>query len=850
MHCRLVSLFAGGVCLLWLGSFSPVQAEVPSVEPLPQQVQTLLKNRCGKCHGGSKPKARLDLESLAGVSRGNKRGAVVVPNQPGDSLLWEVIADERMPPEDPLPETERLLLKQWIEQGAPGLIATANGHWAFQPVTRPDIPDSPEVPGLTTIDRFLGRKLFQHKLTFRPEADRATLIRRVCFDLTGLPPSPQAIDEFIADPSSAAYEAMVDRYLASPRYGERWGKYWLDLSGYADSNGYFNADSVRPLAYRYRDYVIDSFNRDKPYDEFVREQLAGDELAGYVAGGDVTPEMVERLTATQFLRNAQDGTNESDGNADELLNDRYSVLEGNLQIAMNTLLGLTIQCARCHSHKFEPISHEEYYRLEAILYAAYLPEKWVKGNSRVTTVGTREERERHAQQTELVNRQIAALKAGLEQMIVPLREGLIVERLKALPGEQQAPVLAAYRQPADKRTEAQQQLLKTHEKLLAVADKELAERFPEIVPLREQVAQAVTARERDRPAPLPVLSILADVTPTPPPHHLLLRGLHNSPGPEVEPGVLAALTVPENAYHIDTPSNPQTTGRRTAFARWVTSRHNPLFARVMVNRVWQYHFGTGLVSTPDNLGQSGAVPSHPQLLDYLADEFVRQGWSLKALHRLILTSAAYRQESREDEIAAQVDPGNRLLWRYPLRRLDAEAIRDSMLQISGELDPTPGGPFIPTTRAADGTVLVEEAVAGSHRRSVYLQQRRTQMLTFLELFDAPTIVSTCSFRTQSTVPLQSLTLMNSDFVRRRSQAFAKRLLSEAKPNSGAETEGVITQAFRLACGRVPAPEEIAAAKTFLETQQQLHATAPDARQRAWTDFCQMLLASNSFLYVD
>jgi hypothetical protein len=743
------------------------------------------------------------------------------------------------------PTTLGLLVGLLLAAG--GAPAAEPAHWAFRPPVRPGVPAVGHGERVRTdVDRFIEAALEAKGLALGPEADRATLVRRVVFDLTGLPPTPAEVDAFLADGSPDAYEKLVERCLASPHYGERWGKYWLDAAGYADSNGYFSADSDRPLAYRYRDYVICAFNEDRPYDRFVREQLAGDELAGYVPGGDVTPAMVEPLTATHFLRNAPDGSGESDGNPDEVRTDRFSVLEGNVQITMNCLLGVTIQCARCHSHKFEPISHADYYRLRAILYPAYCPDRWTKPNDRVVEVGARAEREEHHRRTEQIDRQVKALQEGLKTMAGPLREQLLEERLRPLEAPVRAALLQAAAAPKDKRTPEQAALLKQH-KEAEVSDDDLARRFPEFAAVREQVLKAVAARQKDRPPPLDRLAVLTETDLNPPVHHVLLRGRHDAPGPEVQPGVPAALTLPGNEFRIDPrPPGQAGTGRRTAFARWVTSPDNPLFARVMVNRVWQHHFGKGLVATPDNLGQSGARPSHPELLDYLATEFVRSGWSIKALHRLILTSAVYRQSSAPREEAARLDPDNRLLASYPLRRLDAEAVRDGLLAVSGELDDRMGGPYVPTRRRPDGSVDVDEGRDGARRRSVYLQQRRTQVATLLELFDAPSMASNCSDRTTSTVPLQSLALLNSEFVRARARAFAVRLEREA----GGGTDSQLSLAFRLSTGRAPDADERAAGHRFLAAQQALYAGDKDADRRAWTDLCQMVLASNAFLYVE
>jgi hypothetical protein len=694
------------------------------------------------------------------------------------------------------------------------------------------------------VDAFVIAALEARGITPNPQADRLTLIRRVAFDLTGLPPTVAEIDAFLADTRPDAYERLVKHYLASPHYGERWGKYWLDAAGYADSNGYFNADSDRPLAWRYRDYVIRAFNADKPYDRFVTEQLAGDELTGYVPGGDVTPAMAELLTATHFLRNAPDGTAESDGNPDEVRTDRFTVLEGTVQITMNCLLGVTIQCARCHTHKFEPITHKEYYSLQAVFFPAYNPERWKTPKDRIIQVGTRAQLDEWNRKSELVHRQVKALQAGLQSSLQAFREQFLDERLKALQPAERRPVIEAFNVPADKRNAAQKALLQRHAAAVNFSDDDLARRFPEFARLREQVAKTVTACEKDRPPPPDSLSVFVEWDQNPAQHHLLRRGQHNQPAAEVGPAVPAAFSTPANTYHVDPrPPGRVSTGRRTAFARWVTSPENPLFARVMVNRIWQHHFGTGLVATPDNLGESGAKPSHPELLDYLAAEFVRSGWSVKAMHRLILHSAVYRQTTAPRPELAKVDPDNRLLARFPLRRLDAEALRDAMLSVSGELDFRIGGPYVPSKRTAEGNVEVAENQDGARRRSVYVQQRRTQVVTMLQLFDAPSVVSTCSVRPTSTVPLQALALLNSDFARARARAFAGRLLREAGTGEPAR----LTLAFRLACGRPPSPEETAAARRFLARQRKVYA---DNAERPWADLCQMILASNAFLYVE
>jgi hypothetical protein len=465
---------------------------------------------------------------------------------------------------------------------------------------------------------------------------------------------------------------------------------------------------------------------------------------------------------------------------------------------------------------------------------------------RVVSVATRAQREEHQRLRQRVDRQIKALEESLTTMAGPLRDQLLEERLPKLDAGGRAAVLTATNTAKKKRTREQEALLQKHAAALKISDDDVATRFPEYAAVRDQVKKAIAERERQRPRPLEMLSVFAETDPKPPVHHVLLRGQHNAPGRGVQPGVPAILCSPTNGYHAAVrPEGQNSSGRRTLLARWLTSAQNPLFARVMVNRIWQHHFGAGLVSTPDNLGQSGARPSHPELLDYLATEFERRGYSIKAMHRLILTSAIYRQGGALRENAYQLDADNRLLWRFPMRRLDAEAVRDAMLAVSGELDLRAGGPYVPTQRVGDGSVEVDESQAGARRRSVYLQQRRTQVATLLELFDAPSLVANCSKRSISTIPLQSLAMLNSGFARLRAVAFAGRL---EKGTTDADKR--VALAFRLAFGRPPGAAERSASGRFLADQSRLYPMEKDASHKAWTDFCQMLLASNAFLYVE
>lgn len=799
---RVVTLLTIATGLLARTTHGATDRDEPTLE---RDVAPILKAHCLKCHGPNRPKGKLNLGGPRAMARGGESGPAVVPGHADESELWDQVASGEMPPksEEPLSEDQKQILRRWIDCGAPGLPDPAAvaptprswDHWAFAPPTKPVPPsvlDARRVRG--PIDRFIQRALEEKGLALGPDADRATLIRRLSFDLIGLPPSPADIAAFVADPAPDAYERLVERLLASPHHGERWGKRWLDASGYADSNGYFNADSNRPLAHRYRDYVIRSMNADRPLDQMVREGLAGDELAHGQRGPGCPPEVVDMLVATHYLRNSQDGTGESDGNPDEVRMDKYAVLEGTAQVIASSFLGLTIQCARCHDHKFEPITQEDYYRLQAILYPAFNVDHWVKPNARVVVAGPRDELLRWEAEKKAIDAELAALRAKVT--------GTKAEKKK----------------------------------------KEEA--------LRPMI-EAIEARRRPNPGRIAWVS---DVSATPGEIPILVRGSYTTPGRKVGPGVPAFLADSDNPYQPDPASaGPGSTGRRLALARWLTkpgSRPAALLARVLANRIWQDHFGTGLVATPENLGFTGAPPSHPELLEFLATELARSGWSARALHRMIVCSTAYRQASTARPEALRVDPDNRLLSRYPMQRLDAESIRDAMLAVSGELNERPGGPFVPTHRNGAGEVVVDPSNPGATRRSVYLQQRRTQVASLLEIFDSPSIVTTCTRRQPSTVPLQSLSLLNSDFIRARATALDARLGRECDHCS--QDDDRIDRAFLLVAGRYPTPTERNAAGRFLREQPGRYPDldAAASGRRAWVDFCQMLLASNAFLYVE
>ncbi len=731
-----------------------------------RDVVPLLKARCIKCHGPSKQEGSLDLSTAFAILRGGESGDVIQPGSLEDSQLWERVSTQEMPPDVPLDDRELTLLRNWISQGAVGLPSreelgtVETQHWAFrslQPVSVPNVKN--EAVCRTDIDRFVQALLEVRGLGIGPEADRSTLIRRVSFDVTGLPPTVKEIADFLSDASEDAYERMLEGYLASPRYGERWGKQWLDVAGYADSNGYFDSDTDRPLAYRYRDYVIHAINADKPFDDFIREQLAGDELAGLDAELNPSPRVIELLEATHFLRNAQDGTADSDGNPDEIRGDRQAVLDATVEIFGSALFGLTLQCTKCHDHKFEPVTQRDYYGLQAILAPAFDVTNWVPPPQRFVIAATAQEN--------------AAFEAALKQGKVT---------------------------------------------------------------------------EQDRPGKI---AAVRNLSTTPPDVFILKRGDFNAPGEKVLPSGLAVLADDDGDFsQPGLNSDCQDLGYRLAFARWLTrpaGRPAALLARVQVNRLWQRYFGTGLAATTANLGISGSAPTHPELLEWLADQLINSGWSSRAVHRLILKSAAYRQSSALNEEAHQIDPDNQWLWRMPLRRLEAEEIYDSMLSVSGELDLHMGGPATKTIRVDVGEVSVAELLPGGKRRAIYLQQRRTQIPTILRVFDAPSLVTNCVQRLPSTIPLQSLTQLNSEFVLTRAANMAKRLALEA----GLESDQRIIRAFLLTLAREPDNEELQASLRFIRQQTRQYVEESSVPQRrAWADFCHSLMASNAFLYLE
>ena len=854
-------------------------------------VVTILNVKCLLCHGRRRQEGGLDMQTRAGLLRGGASGPAIVPGKPDESLLIKRIEAEDMPPEKdqarvsvrPVTSAELEKLRAWIAAGAPfddekperivartdPLVAEKDrAFWSFRPPKRSPVPKvHRQDRARTPIDAFLLRKLTGKGLAFSPDAEHLTLMRRAYFDVIGLPPSPEEVKAYRADTTPKAYERLVDRLLVSPRYGEHWGRRWLDAAGYSDSEGQVSADAPRPYAWRYRDYVIRSFNADKPYDRFLVEQIAGDELFDYKAAKQFTPEQREKLVATGFLRMGPDGTYST---SQAFVPERLKVVADQLQILTSTVLGLTVACARCHDHKYDPIPQRDYYRLSAILRSAYDPYDWLspnempvgpraqwdETNTRIVAGGWPEEEIRDIEGYNApIREKIKRWEEELEEKARPLREQVLAGKWAKVPEAIRDDVRAALDTPQAQRSEPQKYLARKFAAKIRIELGELESRFESFKEESLEIKQVIGEAKKELKPKLLVRALL-DMGGRPTAVHILHRGEFRNPGGKVEPGVPSVLSLGIDPYRVKKPAwTTGTSGRRLALARWLTQPHHPLTARVMVNRVWQHYFSVGLVKTEGNFGRTGSPPSHPELLDWLATEFVRRGWSLKALHRLILTSTAYRQSSLFDPETHGADPDNVLLSRFPLRRLDADAIRDSILQVAGRLDSTPFGPPDEVEVKPDGEVVAE--AGGSYRRSIYLLQRRKTPVTILAAFDAPQLSPNCLRRTHSTVSSQALQMMNSDMVRENSRYMAGRVIDAVGEDAGKQVERV----YLAALSRPPSQEESNRAQSTL-----LHLTAgwrthldkavpaePKQMQAQWlalATLCHTVLNSAEFLYID
>lgn len=825
------------------------------------QVRPVLQEKCVACHSGDKAQGGLRLTSRDSILKGGGSGPAAVAGKPGESLLVKAIHYEgrRMPPQGKLAQPQIDALTRWVQMGLPWPAEQASlepqthhapprvtpetmKFWSFQPVRLPALP---AVKGKewvrTPIDRFILARLEAKGLQPNPPASRSALIRRAYYDMTGLPPSPEEVAAFVNDRSSNAWEKVVDRLLASPQYGEKWGRHWLDLVRFAESNSY-ERDGSKPDAWRYRDYVIQSFNRDKPYDQFIKEQIAGDEL---------TPRTPEGLIATGYYRlGIWD---------DEPVDPEQALYDDLDDIASTTgqvFLGLTVGCARCHDHKIDPIPQKDYYRFLAFFsglrrYGLRSPESVEEASLRPLLIGPKGEKQRQAaaEYRERFRRNLE----GIGEI-----EGLV--RPDLAPVEKEEWVTEARRVPLVKA------------------------RVPRLVSQTQldRYVQLVEERDRLRQNPPPALETALCVTEIGPQARetfVLMRGNAHAKGDKVEPGFPSVLAPPQP----DLAPGPHgdTSGRRLALTKWLTDPKNPLTARAMVNRVWQYHFGRGIVRSTSNFGFQGDKPTHPELLDWLAARFMKgsewstgsagstgggpssrtartpltsrtaEAWRLKPLHRLILLSSTYRMSSRANPGALAKDPENDLFWRFDMRRLQAEEVRDSILAVNGSLNLKAGGPGIYTTIPAE--VLAGQSMPGAGwgksspeeqcRRSVYIFVKRSLAVPIIASFDGPETDFTCPGRFATTQPTQALGMINSAWTNEQARLFARYL----KEHAGEKPPDQVKLALSRTLQRTPTPAEIARGMKLIESLQKDEKLGAD---EALATFCLVSLNLDEFLYLD
>jgi hypothetical protein len=841
---------------LWGGLFLPHSAlafqDAAKVKFFEENVRPLLVAHCYECHSADAKELRggLLLDTKAGWQTGGDNGPAIVPGKPQASLLIRAIsyADEdlQMPPKGKLPQGEIDILRKWIEQGAvdprdgevvrpaPQTIDIAEGrkYWAFQPLADlqpPNISAGSEQPK-HPIDRFINAKLAEQKLSPSPPADRRTLLRRAYLTVIGLPPTYDEVQEFESDTAPDAWDKVIDRLLASPHYGERWGRHWLDLARFGESHG-FEHDYDRPTAYHYRDFVIKAFNQDLPYDTFVRWQLAGDEFK---------PDNPLALMATGFLAS---GVHATQITANQVEKERYDELDDMLATTGTAMLGLTIGCARCHDHKFDPIPNVDYYRLLSTFTTTVRSEMEVNldPNSfrRATEKYTIEHKPLVAALAKHESEQLT--KSFDDWLAGKSKQAVTIGDLTKMPKPAQDALAAmAKASPAKLSSELRTALLawfKTTDaewRKLNAAVVEHARREPKL-------PKALVSSEG-----VPAVRLHTQGGDFLEKTHFLRRGDPSQKVAEATQSFLQVLMSGlegEKRWQKPAPAGWRTSYRRRALADWITDTEHGagnLLARVIVNRLWHYHFGRGIVATPSDFGAQGTPPSHPELLDWLASELIRNEWRLKPIQRLILTSAVYQQSSAADPGKAAVDPDNVYMWRWSPRRLEAEAIRDSLLTVTGELDRTMYGP---------GTL--DEAMK---RRSVYFTVKRSKLIPMLQLFDAPDANQGIGRRATTTVAPQALLVMNSPVVRQWAAAMARRAAtvrqSDHEEVTPAET---LRRVFQAALARDPSDEELSQSMAFLNQQMQTYQAEgkhAEAAATALGDFCQTLLGLNELVYVE
>lgn len=866
----------------WIEAGAPHEKVQPllaadQVERFNHQALPIFEAKCLACHGQEPAPGGLNLRTLEATLRGSENGPVVVEGASELSILIRMVSSGSMPPPgvgSPLTEEEIDDLRAWIDSSrfgpdliteeretfslaeAPPITEEDRNFWAFRkPVAAPvpRVKDQKQVR--TPIDAFVLARLEAKGLVISPEESRPTLMRRAYFDLTGLPPTPEEMEKFLSDTRSDAYERLVNRLLESPHYGERWGRHWLDLVGYTDITGQDNDLPITNIfegIWRYRDWVVEALNQDKPYDRFLTEQLAGDELVDWRSAPEYTPETVRLLTATGFMRSSMDRTVSDIVN---LPGERYSVIFDLVERVSTGLLGLTAGCARCHSHKFDPIPQRDYYRLMAVFTPAFNPMRWKQPKDRFLPDVSRAEQEAIERHNAEIDAPQKKLKEKLAVLRKPYEEMLLDKKLEPISHEIRSDVKTAWQTPEEKRDEIQQYLAKKFGTLLEVTPEEVKKALSE-----EHKAEAAGFQKKidtleGYRRSFNRIEALFDVGP-PPVTRLLQRGDIESPGPRVTPGGFAVLSPPgRESIRRPEATQGESSGYRLGLAHWLTGRDHPLTARVKVNRVWHHLMGRGIVATPGNFGRNGSPPTHPELLDWLAVDFMENGWSVKRLIRTIMTSSVYRQALRQPDGAPgeTVDPENLLLWRMNLKRLEAETIRDAILAASGRLDRSLGGTpaLLEFDAAGLQTVEGEEPnIQNPLRRSLYILARRNYPLNFLEAFDYPKVTVNCTRRVNSVTPIQSLTLMNDPFVVEEAGHLARRVRDLA----GESLDDRVRMAYLLTLSRQPNPDEVRIGRDHLRKQERnyrfANATPEKASEAALSNLCQTLFATNEFLYLE
>ncbi len=798
------------------------------------KIRPVLVESCLRCHGRKKVSGSLRVDTREALLKGGDHGPAIVPGDADKSLILQALrrthAEIKMPPDKPLPPAVVADFAAWVKSGAvwpKTRKLEARGHWAFVPVRKIEPPADPTGWSNHPIDRFIHAK--RSALGLRPvaQADKRTLLRRVTFDLIGLPPTPDEVESFLKDESPDAFGRVVERLLASPQYGERWGRHWMDVARYADTAG-DNADYPIPEVYRYRDYIIDSFNADKPYDQFVREQLAGDILARQ----GPPDKYAERIIATGFIA----------------LSRRYATapyelwhltLEDTIETTGRAFMGLTLRCARCHDHKYDPVTKEDYYALYGIFASTQFP---FAGAEEFHSMKKPREHFVPLLPPSRAPERMAEYQVRLTRLEAEIRQtekdGPLAKYLAEL--DEQLAAKAKSIAELVARNQDEEELEDERIVLQKERERTANELKDKLSALRQQLWEA-----RRSGLPAGIAGAYAVQEGEPHDEAIQIRGDVTQRGPVVHRGVPRFLCGDKPV------SFPAQASGRLQLAEWLTRPEHPLTARVMVNRIWQHHFGKGIVGTPSNFGLRGEEPTHPELLDYLAARFVESGWSIKAMHRLILSSKTYQLASAADETDAARDPGNRCYWRFDRRRLDAEAIRDALLAVSGNLDRSRPGPhpFPPIDKWTWTQHNPFKDVYSTQHRSVYLMTQRFQRHPYLALFDGPDTNTTTGQRTSSTVPSQALFLMNSSFVKEQAEAFARRLIAQS-PDSTRR----IDQAYRLAFGRPATPVECARGKSYLEEYRKrlepLGLGPEQSEWEVWTSYARVLMASNEFCYVD